>query len=430
MSMPGNRTFQGTRTVTQVNNAGVPTITTVTNSADAVISSSSAKQKTPLPVRIKTWTYAGRTYSRQAGWIYPPKKRKVSPTAWRNPTPYSCSLEEGDLTLFNGCYQYHDPNSPASYTEVGMLRCDSFDVKCPALGSFDPGLSTRAEIAALNKLKDQSVNLAVAFAERSETAALLVGTLSGLAKAARSLSHGDMRGVARGLGLKGSPKVPRGQTFPQKWLELQYGWQPLYNDVFGAVAALHSADQSEPKRYAQTVKGKVSTTANNYSSAYHNYCYRTYKQERFSEGAFVRLDYFLRNPFLASLASLGITNPAEVVWERVPFSFVVDWFIPIGSYLSSMDSALGWDFRGGSLTKVKRRFWTAGITAAPNPAGPNGFQAGTIYGEARVRQLMLSRTVYSKSPVPRVPPFKNPFPQNGKHIANALALFASSLRSK
>jgi hypothetical protein len=33
---------------------------------------------------------------------------------------------------------------------------------------------------------------------------------------------------------------------------------------------------------------------------------------------------------------LGLTNPLNVAWELVPFSFVVDWFIPIGSFFDGL----------------------------------------------------------------------------------------------
>lgn len=34
-------------------------------------------------------------------------------------------------------------------------------------------------------------------------------------------------------------------------------------------------------------------------------------------------------------------NPLEIAWELVPFSFVIDWFIPIGDWLGSLDALKG-----------------------------------------------------------------------------------------
>ena len=439
MSMPPSRARSGSYssyTWNPYNGLPQPTVTTTNISSNGtttgvrkVSSSSSAKVKTAFPVRYKTWTYKGRVYTRQAGWIFPPKKPKIRGSQWRAPTAYSATLEEGDLTHFNGTVGWVNKGRPEIHgVEVGDLPFSSArPMGAPAIPSFDSGLESRAVVKALSKLKDQKVNLAVAMAERAETAELLIGTLAGLAKAARSLRRGDMRGVARGLGLSGSPKAPKGQSFPQKWLELQYGWQPLYSDVFGAVSALHGADQADPERYTTTVTGSVKTKHEYFTnpvSGKVSTC-AVFARSREMEGCFVRLDYYLENPFLASLSSLGITNPVEVLWERVPFSFVIDWFLPVGNYLSSMDAALGYAFKGGSCSRLFRRDWESWVAPGSEWAGNI---PGTVVGTARCRQLKLARSIYSSSPLPRVPSFKNPFPQGSTHIANAIALFASSLR--
>lgn len=39
----------------------------------------------------------------------------------------------------------------------------------------------------------------------------------------------------------------------------------------------------------------------------------------------------------ATLAALGIGNPAKVIWNAIPFSFVVDWFFNIGTFLDGLD---------------------------------------------------------------------------------------------
>lgn len=39
---------------------------------------------------------------------------------------------------------------------------------------------------------------------------------------------------------------------------------------------------------------------------------------------------------LAYLMMLGFDNPARTIWELVPFSFVLDWFLPIGDYLEQL----------------------------------------------------------------------------------------------
>lgn len=43
----------------------------------------------------------------------------------------------------------------------------------------------------------------------------------------------------------------------------------------------------------------------------------------------------------------GLLNPLSVAWELMPLSFVADWFLPIGSYLSGFDANLRFDVTSG-----------------------------------------------------------------------------------
>jgi hypothetical protein len=43
---------------------------------------------------------------------------------------------------------------------------------------------------------------------------------------------------------------------------------------------------------------------------------------------------------LEQMWELGFANPRYTAWDMVPFSFMVDWFVPIGSYLEAMDDSV------------------------------------------------------------------------------------------
>lgn len=388
-----------------------------------------------LPVfqeRTRTWIYRGRVYERSVGkWVRPRKPLRINKSLWLPPKPYSCFLEQGNLDTFAGAHILGDYRQSPSWFggQVGDLLLSNYGLFVTDISAykFDAELEQRAVVKALGKLKNQQVNLAVAIGERKETAELLISTLSGLTHAARSLRKGNLRGVARGLGLSKVHK-PKGQTFPQKWLEYQYGWSPLYQDVYGAIKELHQKDTEEPQRNSVTVKALVKKNIGFSTFNKYNYARGSLLNVVGEELCFVRLDYFMKNDFLQSLSRLGITNPVEVAWELVPFSFVVDWFLPIGNYISSFDAALGFQFRGGSVTRFVKRTCSGGIRGtAPSPSNPYLYSKST-YGSFSRRGLKLDRAVYGSSPLPRIPSLKNPFPKNGKHIANAIALFAASLR--
>lgn len=48
--------------------------------------------------------------------------------------------------------------------------------------------------------------------------------------------------------------------------------------------------------------------------------------------AFKKLQYLINR--------FGSSGPASFVWERIPFSFVVDWFVDLSSIVGALDNAL------------------------------------------------------------------------------------------
>ncbi len=63
----------------------------------------------------------------------------------------------------------------------------------------------------------------------------------------------------------------------------------------------------------------------------------------------VRVD----NPNLFLASRLGLTNPAAVAWELVPYSFVVDWFVNVGDYLNQFS-----EFHGVTLINPYHTIYT------------------------------------------------------------------------
>lgn len=75
------------------------------------------------------------------------------------------------------------------------------------------------------------------------------------------------------------------------------------------------------------------------------------------------------NENIKTATQLGLTplGWAEVTWERIPFSFVLDWFIPIGNALEVF-SFLGTLSYTMHRTRFKKYVWNVtGIEATSNP---------------------------------------------------------------
>jgi hypothetical protein len=283
--------------------------------------------------------------------------------------------------------------------------------------AVDNSLKNSALIKARNALKSTDINLGVAFAERNATARLVGDTATNLAKAYRFLRRGQTRNAMNALGISSARDEPRGGNAPQRWLELQYGWKPLLSDVYGACDALSKRSGSD---WSVTAKGRAKSTktvSKDYSSFF-DYGRGTAVVEN---SAFCRIDAIPRNEALISLASLGIFNPLLIGWELVPFSFVVDWFIPVGSYLEGIDALLGYDsfsYSNSLLTKVS---WE-GKGLGRKDTG-SGFYLDNSYFESK-KIVRLDREASASVPFPRFPGFKDP--RSLEHMANGLSLLATA----
>ena len=137
----------------------------------------------------------------------------------------------------------------------------------------------------------------------------------------------------------------------------------------------------------------------------------------------VRLDYELESPLIATAAQVGMINPLEIVWERLPYSFVVDWFAPVGPWLNALTAASGWRFLAGTCT-VSRRLEQTGNFLKFQGDLPNVWSAGGAASYVN-RCFSISRTLYSSSPLPRFPGLKNPL--SAQHLGNALALLSGAV---
>jgi len=192
-------------------------------------------------------------------------------------------------------------------------------------------------VKALVKIADAKVNLAVAYAEASKTSDLILDTARRIDRAYRAFRKGDLRGIAQNLNI--TPK-----RLHKSWLEYKYGWMPLLMDVKGAAEFFAQQHVIRPPRF------KVSTTAS-FTKTYSQVLGYTPVSgaatlpvpELFSATRDMKVAIWceLSSPHLSELQQLGLTNPALVVWELIPFSFVFDWFVSVGDWLTGLTALQG-----------------------------------------------------------------------------------------
>lgn len=281
-----------------------------------------------------------------------------------------------------------------------------------------------AQNKLLERVKHQKINLMHAYAERAQTKALVADSLMKLAKAVGRVRKGDVLGAAKALGV--SPRVQRapGRKSARKhvasnWLELQYGWKPLVSDIYGAAEAYQRFLQKRPQVEKATSQASAQDfrTWGPFETATNT---RTeYRQEEVTVkfGAY----FSASGGTSKTLSELGITNPAMVAWELLPWSFVVDWFLPVGDFLNNLDATQGVSFSGGYMVVVRKQqsgsVWTAKSDSVYTRTGVR---------EATQKALRIERSKLNGFPSPRFPAFKDPYSHT--HFANALALLITNSR--
>lgn len=217
------------------------------------------------------------------------------------------------------------------------------------------------------------------------------------------------------------------QLLSSKWLEVNFGWLNLYRDVEGLFNSLPEVlkEDNLPRVTGRAVRFAKATSKEYTKTLYKNRSYGlVYDQGGFAEEddvLIVRCDWKVGDPKLYYLNRFGLLNPLEVIWDRVPFSFVVDWFFPVQGLIESLSAEAGLKFLGGSKTWTKSRVFHLHQYLLPTTYMGYRYEidGGRIDYEVRSRSTV--RTTYTVAPsVPLSGLFR--LPKSLWHGVTSLAL--------
>lgn len=295
---------------------------------------------------------------------------------------------------------------------------------------LQPSPAVRTQIAnnmdmrLRSKIKGQKVNLGNFLAERNQTLSLFGDTAKRLANAVNALRAKRFADAFRHLRCPPSKRVNPSKSLANNWLELQYGWLPLLDDCYGASEELADAwnDQKKKTNYVRAaVKFRWAesdvTSAGNQPGSVAN---RNAIMD-FTRWCYYTVDY----ESSAFLGRVGLTNPLDIAWEATPWSFVVDWFLPVGRFLNTLDATLGCSFHsGGNAGKL---FSHIEYYRLANYVVGN-FRYEWNVPPVKARYFTYERGSLSAFPAVHLPQLKNPL--SAQHCANALALLTQAFSRK
>jgi hypothetical protein len=377
--------------------------------------------------------YRGHGWNTTAGWPVVKKTNEYWAGSWYAP----------DKTI---SYDFSNPDGQKS---SGTQSAWSLSTGAGAVEAMDRygwdvfnRVFDRAKELATSRLASEvgngKVNLLQAYAEREQVANLVISTARRIAQSITSLRRGNFAAASHALfgSTTKSSRHLRDRVdrvaggIPEQWLALQYGWKPLLSDVYGSCEELARTitGRNCPAYQAQGTGAEKEQKEFLHVSASGLPDWIWYFD--FEARSRVRVEYEVLSEGASFLSRTGITNPALLAWELLPYSFVVDWFYPVGTFLQNCDFASGLGFRQGYYsTKVTGKFGVRAVNLSKPPPGvgstgqhwTGGYGGCTLTGkfEAFKRDPIFSWPAVSP------PRLKDPF--SPTHVANALSLLATAV---
>lgn len=300
-------------------------------------------------------------------------------TTYRQSTPYTLRLAYEARVSYNTIV--------ANTWGLGTVNCGAYSFDVTSSPMF-----AQAHARAYSRFKDDmygKADLGVSLAERKQAIGMIAQRASQVLNFARHLRAGRFTLALHDLGLEvvskretprlfravvrhngksvvrysrrthikppGPPKkrdyevtFKKGaKFFGRNFLEVHFGWSPLVKDIGDAVEVIHTPVFNKlgkkviGRGSASQQKPSPPSTMSNYSL-----------QSNFYWNTKVQLiaDVVVNDPNLVNLQRLGFANPPALLWETVPFSFVVDWFVNVGDVLNSYTDFIGMSLNNSCTT--------------------------------------------------------------------------------
>jgi hypothetical protein len=205
-------------------------------------------------------------------------------------------------------------------------------------GSFRTDLKSISDNRCLSKLNQADTDAAIFLGELGQTLAMLKNPLRGLNDFLRNRNLRSLFTLSS-----------------NQWLQYRYGILPFLSDIRSAIELYNRCCESIDNRMRRCTAGASDTSTT--STVFDDYFViniafnwrRTVVTTHTSHShAYYNV---LTNDLAARDLGLNLGNVANVVWELVPYSFVVDWFLSVGSWLKALNPNPNYRHLGGCTSQ-------------------------------------------------------------------------------
>lgn len=346
------------------------------------------------------------------------RKLPGTSTLWRDPTGDTVNVirfypSEYTYSVYYGAHRtdYYSTSSADHFGNPPNINY-FWPVMTGTFPDWDANDLNRAVVECLLKLADGKAELGAALGSAKQTVSMIAGAVFTLARSLLAAKRGNWGAIP---GILGGNRHGPALNPANRYLEYIYGWRPLIDDIYGGVELLKQ--QLDPALLIEAKRTISSSSSINRQEG------EVLHEGKVSHSTTVHLYGKLSDGFIASSKraanQAGLLNPLSIAWELVPWSFVIDWVMPVGNVLGALTATSGLDFVGGyrgrraegskELLKNPRRYPESDLNRC----------------RMTVKRFGFRREPYLSWPKP-MPYVKSPF--SDAHTINALALLSQLRR--
>lgn len=251
-----------------------------------------------------------------------------------------------------------------------------------------------------NQIQNNDLNLGQTIGELRESVRTITDLIRDAAALARALRNPSLWAYAQGFkhvrdARRNITDAVRRQG-AREYMRYMWGIRPIISDIYSIADRVANG-----LGQGQIGRAKAVTIDSDFGP---HTVYPTFPN-RWFEGEMVRgvetsVTIALTNREFFNLWRYGLTNPLSVVWELTALSFVADWFLHLGSFLSALGGPMGTQFQHGYETKFLRISGSYRERYTPDPI-PNRVEVlREGISDVPIRTLSMARERLVGIPVP------------------------------
>lgn len=319
--------------------------------------------------------------------VYASYKSKTLSSDGKRPTSYVRMVTR--LTP-GGPYECHNRSynvkGPISHT-VGVKRIN-LPFGCTVAGGqvgVPSAMLDNVILAATAELQQLNANILEDLGQLKQTGDLVADIVKLIYDLYVACRYGNFKAVRRRLAAAGS-NVPK--TIANGWLMYFYGILPL-------ISTIDALSKQQPINRTMTVRKRVTERVDprQYSTAATSVQFsgKAEVQAQCSLTASIRMSGNMHTLTNLGVTGSSITDLLVTGWALAPYSFVVDWFIPIEGWLRSLAWTSALNYQYGYTGK--RHVCDASFVDYYPWSSSGGPYTGTL-PTGRLRVLFYQRTAY------------------------------------